>query len=90
MQRVADEHDVDSSQYIGFRSQAPGREMAALVCRRLTSCTLAQLSQAFGLGHPDSAANLVRRAKRQEEDSAKYRNQLKRIEQTMMKTENQV
>ena len=70
MELVAEEHDVDSSQYVGFRSSAPGREMAALVCRRFTSSTLAELSVAFGLGHPDSAANLVRRAKRQESELA--------------------
>ena len=87
---VAEEHDVDSAQYVGFRSSAPGREMAALICRRFTSSTLAQLSVAFGLRHPDSAANLVRRAKRRESESAKYRSQLKAIEQVMMKTENQV
>jgi hypothetical protein len=87
---VAEEHDVDSAQYVGFRSSAPGREMAALICRRFTSSTLAQLSVAFGLRHPDSAANLVRRAKRRESESAKYRSRLKAIEQVMMKTENQV
>ena len=87
---VVEEHDVNSAQYVGFRSSAPGREMAALICRRLTSSTLAQRSAAFGLGHPDSAANLVRRAKRRESESAKYRNRLKTIEQTIMKTENQV
>ena len=90
MELVAEQHQVDSSQYLGFRSSAPGREMAALVCRRFTFSTLAELSVAFGLGHPDSAANLVRRAKRQESNSPQYRNRLKRIAQSMMKTENQV
>jgi chromosomal replication initiation ATPase DnaA len=90
MDVVAEEHDVNSAQYVGFRSSARGREMAALICRRLTSIALAQLSAAFGLGHPDSAENLVRRAKRLESESAKYRNRLKTIEQAIMKTENQV
>ena len=87
---VAEEHDVDSAQYVGFRSSAPGREMAALICRRFTSSTLTQLSVAFGLRHPDSAANLVGRAKRRESESATYRSRLKTIEQAMTKTENQV
>jgi hypothetical protein len=90
MELVADQHQVESSQYVGFRSSAPGRDMAALVCRRFTSSTLAEMSAAFGLSHPDSAANLVRRAKRQEFKSPAYRNRLKKIEQAMMKTENQV
>jgi hypothetical protein len=29
MELVADQHQVDSSQYVGFRSSAPGRELAA-------------------------------------------------------------
>jgi REP element-mobilizing transposase RayT len=90
MKLVAAEYQVDSKEYIGFRRTAPGRELAALVCRRFTSTTLAQLSQAFGLGHPDSAANLVRIAKRREAASAAFRNQLKKIEQTLLNTENQV
>jgi hypothetical protein len=90
MQLVAERHQVDSSQYIGFRCSASGREMAALVCRRFTSSTLAELSDAFGVGHPDSAANLVRRAKRIESESPEYRNRLKKIEQAILKTENQV
>ena len=61
--------------------------MAALACRRFTSSTLAELSAAFGLGHPDSAANLVQSAKRQESKSSAYRNQLKQVEQAMRKTE---
>lgn len=87
---VAKQHQAESSDYVGFRCSAPGREMAALACRRFTSSTLAELSDAFGLGHPDSAANLVRSAKRQESKSSAYRNRLKQLEQAMTKTENQV
>ena len=29
-------HEVDASDYVGFRAQAPGRDMAALLCRRWT------------------------------------------------------
>jgi hypothetical protein len=60
-------HWTDAAEFFGFRSQAAGREIAALLCKRYTGSTLAQLSEAFGLGHPDSSANLVRRAKTQEE-----------------------
>lgn len=60
---VAAIHEVNPQGYVGFRSTVAGREIVARLCRRLTSATLAQLSDRFGLNHPDSSANLVRRAK---------------------------
>ncbi len=65
MEAVADVHQVEPEEYVGvgFRSMAAGREMAALLCRRHTAVTLSALSQRFGLRHPASSANLVRRAK---------------------------
>jgi len=91
MAAVAEIHEVEAEEYFGFRSLAAGREMAALLCRRYTSATLAQLSERFGLRHPDSSANLVRRAKKREEESAFYRRQIARAEsQLAMKTESQV
>jgi hypothetical protein len=90
MKFVAAEHDVASSQYIEFRSSAPGREIAALLCRQLTPCTLAELSKALGLKHPDSSANLTRRAKRRLAKSASYRKKFEAIKSQLLKTENQV
>ena len=55
---------------------AGGREMAALLCRRWTSVTLAELSDCFRVRHLDSSANLVRRAKKRAEQSASYRRQI--------------
>jgi REP element-mobilizing transposase RayT len=90
MATVADMHEVEPEEYVGFRSPAAGREMAALLCRRYTNATLAQLSDHFGLGHPDSSANLVRRAKKREEESALFRRQISRAEsQLVMKTARQ-
>jgi hypothetical protein len=80
MNVVADARGIDASQFVGFRSLAAGREMAALLCRRYTGSTLAELSEAFGLRHPDSSANLVRRAKQREEKSSGHRRQIKEIE----------
>ncbi len=91
MEAVADVHQVEPEEYVGFRSMAAGREMAALLCRRHTAVTLADLSQRFGLRHPDSSANLVRRAKTQEEKHLSYRRQIARAEsQLARKTEHQV
>ena len=76
---------------MGFRSQAAGREMAALLCRRWTGETIASLSERFGLKHPDSASNLVRRAKSRAESSRQYRKAIADIEYNLeLKTENLV
>ena len=45
-------HEVCSTEYVGFRSLAAGREIAALLCRRWTGETIASLSKRFGLAHP--------------------------------------
>jgi hypothetical protein len=87
---VARMHAVTPQDYVGFRSTAPGREMAALLCRRHTSATLASLSSHFGLTHPDSSANLVRRAQQQEQQSPSYRQRFKEVESALLKTEKQV
>ena len=87
---VADAYKVQPSEYIGFRSSALGREVAALLCRQLTSSTLAELSKYFGLAHPDSAANLVRRANKGISSSPKYKQQFEALREKLLKTENQV
>ena len=70
---TAEEHDVDPADYIGFRAMSAGREMAALLCRRWTGESLSSLSSRFGLSHPDSSANLIRRAKAREQAFKAYR-----------------
>ena len=87
---VAAEYDVDPASYVGFRSHSPGRDVAALLCRELTCATLRELSKEFGLRHPDSSANLVRRAKRQMEDNKAFERQAKDLREKLVKTENQV
>lgn len=90
MDFVATEYEVECSQYTGFRSSAPGREIAALLCRQLTTCTLAELSNALGLKHPDSSANLTRRAMNRLGKSTSYRKRFDAIKERLLKTENQV
>ena len=78
-----------SEEYVGIRSLAAGREMAALLCRRYTRAILAELSERFGLRHPDSLAYLVRRAKKREGESAFYRHRVALAEsRRATKTEN--
>lgn len=88
MTETAAYYDVDQSKYVGFRSTAAGREIAALLCRRWTGEPLSKLSDRFGLSHPDSASNLVRRAKLREKESKDYRQAIKEIEYNLaLKTE---
>ena len=61
-----------------------GRLVATLLCRRFTGCTLAELPSAFGLGHPSSSANLVRRAKAHEAKSTSFRHQVKNLEPQLL------
>ena len=56
IEAVATVHDVEPREYVGVRSAAAGREMAARLCRRLTSVTLAQTLPA---GHNRSAKQLA-------------------------------
>ena len=86
---VAAEHGVEASSYVGFRCDSPGRETAALLCRELTRTTLAQLSTEFGLRHPDSSANLVRRAKKQLNESKPFKLKVEKTKRKLLKTENQ-
>jgi REP element-mobilizing transposase RayT len=82
-------HDVSPSEYVGFRSGAAGRDIAAFLCRRWTGESLAQLSERFGLSHPDSSSNLVRRAKSRSEQSRQYRQAIQDIEDNLdLNTEN--
>ena len=67
---------MTADEYVGFRSRAAGRDMAAYLCRRYTRATLRELSERFGLSHPDSASDLIRRgAKRLEQSSEAVRHQ---------------
>ena len=63
---------------------------ATLLCRRWTGDSLTLLSDRFGLLHPDSASNLVRKAKSSIEKSKDYRQAVDEIEYNLgWKTEKQ-
>ena len=73
---TASQYAVTPDEYVGFRSGAAGRDVAAYLCRRYTSATLRELSERFGLSHPDSASDLIRRgAKRLEQSNDAIRHQ---------------
>jgi len=80
---TAREYGVSSEAYCGFRSSAGGRDVAAYLCRRYTTATLAELSHRFGLSDPDSSSDLVKRAKRKHETSTDISNRIGRIEKRL-------
>ena len=61
---VSSHHDVEAESYARFRSQAPGRDIAAWLYRKWTGATLRELGPYFGLSGVDSVSNLVRRAEK--------------------------
>ena len=73
---TASRYAVSADEYVEFRSGAAGRDIAAHQCRRYTSAPLRELSDRFGLSHPDIASDLIRRgAKRIEQSSESVRQQ---------------
>jgi hypothetical protein len=80
---TAKEYEVDPGDYAGFRSRAGGRDVAAYLCRRYTTATLAELSEYFRLSHRDSSGDLVRRAKRARRESAKIDDRITRFEKSL-------
>ena len=58
---VAVYYQVDPRTFRERRGKSISRDVAAWLCRELTSCTLRELAAVFGLGHADSVRNLTRR-----------------------------
>jgi len=88
---TASQFSVSPDDYVGFRSSAAGRDLAAFLCRRYTRATLRELSARFGLSHPDSASDLIRRGAKQLEKSRAVARQMTAIEKKLkMNPESQV
>ena len=83
---VAAYYDVAVEAYQVRRSQAAGRELAAYLARRRTTATLRDLAALFGLGHPDSASNLIRKAGRSLAQSKRLQSDLACIEANLANT----
>ena len=67
------------------RRSEPGS--GCLAARELTPVTLRELSAAFGLTHPDSVRNLIRRVDRALLGSRPLRDEIEAIRQRLLKTE---
>ena len=84
---VADHYGVDVDSFLQQRSGAESRDLAAWL-GELTPVTLRELSAAFGLTHPDSVRNLIRRADRALLGSRPLRDEVEAIRRSLLKTEN--
>ncbi len=71
--------------YQSKRSTAPGRDLAAYLAHRRTTATLRELATAFGLSHPDSVSNLIRRAQNAISGSKSKKKDLERIDELLQK-----
>jgi chromosomal replication initiation ATPase DnaA len=76
---------VDAASFAAKYNRSPSRDAAAWLARRLTVATLRELAEPFGLGHPDSVRNLIRRAERAIAKSNKFRKQVQRIKQELQR-----
>jgi len=83
LKATSDEYGVRAAEYCGFRSGAGGRDIAAMLCRRWTRTTLRELSKTFGLGHPDSASDLIKRGQQRTESNQEVAQRVKRIERKL-------
>jgi len=86
IQSVADYFGENVELYRLRRSPAAGRDLAAYLAHRRTTATLRELAETFGLTHPDSVSNLIRRA----EHSPQQRKIVKTILEIAVKTVNRV
>ena len=85
---VAEYYGVDSDQFKVRRSRELSRDVAAWLCRRLVSGTLRDLAAAFGVEHPDSVRNLVRRVNRALSTSRSVQKDVETLRDQLMKTAN--
>jgi putative transposase len=85
---VAEYYGIDSNQFKVRRSRELSRDVAAWLCRRLVSGTLRELVPAFGVDHPDSVRNLVRRVDRAMSTSRSVRKDVEALRDQLMKTAN--
>ena len=82
---VAAYFNASPESYQSKRSTAPGRDLAAYLAHRRTTATLRELATAFGLSHPDSVSNLIRRAQNAISGSKSKKKDLERIDELLQK-----
>jgi len=83
LQTVAQFYEEEFLKYSLRRSKNRGRDMAAYLAHRHTTATLRELAGLFGLSHPDSVSNLVRRAEKAIRESASLRLEMEQLQQLL-------
>ena len=87
LEAVAKHYGIAEDRFLRQRSGAVSRDLAAWLARELTPVTRRELSAAFGLTHPDSVRNLIRRVDRALVGSRPLRDEIAAIRQRLLKTE---
>jgi putative transposase len=82
---VAAHFGVDPQTFQNRGVESVSRDVAAWLCRQLTSCTLLELAPKFGLGHADSVRNLTRRFDVAPANSKKLRQDVAAIRRALLK-----
>jgi chromosomal replication initiation ATPase DnaA len=84
---VAAHYGLDPQSFGNLRAESISRDVAAWLSRQLTSSTLRELAAVFGLGHAHSVRNLTRRVDRALPDCSKLRQDIARIRQEFLKSD---
>jgi chromosomal replication initiation ATPase DnaA len=87
---VADYYGISPASFQRRRSGDDRRDVAAYLARRLTITTLRELAGVFGLTHPGSVSNLLRRAEDTVTNSKHLRQDIDAIRKRLAKTKNEV
>jgi putative transposase len=87
---VANFFNVDPVAYGQKRATVDGRDLAAYLCHRRTTATLRDLAKPFGLNHPDSVSNIIRRVEKALAESKSLQATVEKLDELLMKTENRV
>jgi hypothetical protein len=85
---VAAYYGMAPEQFQQRGSGALSRDVAAWLARRLTPATLRELAPTFGVNHPDSVHNLVRRVERALAGSGTVRKDIESIRRRLLETGN--
>lgn len=62
-----------------------GQDLAVYLAHRRTTSTLRELATVFGLSHPDSVSNLIRRAEKAISGSKSQKQDIERIDELLRK-----
>ena len=88
LEQTADYFDVEVASFARKHSKQQSRDVAAWLARRLTTATLRELTDPFGLGHPDSVRSLLNRAAAAMDRSAKFRKEVNELRQKIQHKRN--